>query len=106
MNTYIDPMVPNRDYCEGVPDGSDRQIADKKQEVTIVILTETIVHPGAVMIHRKYTPIAHHAVGGASGFNLFTLRTFFLPNLLQVCGCLVPVFHHGFYLARDSFKPL
>ena len=62
MNTYIDPMVPNRDYSQGVPDGAEGQIADKEQEVAIVVLAEAIVDPGAVVVHSEDALIAHHAV--------------------------------------------
>ena len=96
--TYVDPVVPNRDYSERVPDGADGEIADEEEEVAIVVLAQAIVDPGAVMVHPKDAPVAHLAVRGASRLDLLAFIAALLPNLFQLCRRLVSVLHHRLYL--------
>ena len=60
--TYIDPVVPNGHNCEGIPDSSHCQISNEEQEVAIVLSSEAIIDPRAVMVHSEDTSLAHAAV--------------------------------------------
>ena len=86
-------MIPNGHNCERVPNGTNCQIGDKEQKVTIVVLPEAIVNPGTVVIHREYAKIAHLAVRRTRRFNLLTHPAGPFPNLFEIIRSLMPVFH-------------
>ena len=99
-------MIPDRDNSKRVPDCTKGDIADKKKEVAIVVLTEAIVYPRTMMIHRKHALIAHLAVRGAGWLNLIANLASSLPYLFQILARLVPILHHRLNLSRNAFEPL
>ena len=96
--TYIDPMVPNRNDRQHIPAGSHTEITDEQKKVSIVLSTQAIVNPRAMVIHLKDTLIAHLTVGGPRWLDLITGAAFFSPHLGKVVHGLVPVLHHTFNL--------
>ena len=99
-------MIPDRDNGKSIPDSAKGDIADKKKEVAVVVLTEAIVDPWAMMIHRKHAPIAHLAVRGACWLNLIANLASSLPYLFQVLTRLVSILHNRLNLSRNAFEPL
>lgn len=105
-HAYINPVVPDANYGERVPDGAKGQIGDEKQEVAIVILAEAIVDPRAVVVHGKDALVAHLAVRGSRWLDFVANLARPRPNPFQVFRRFVSVLHHSLYLARNTFEPL
>ena len=92
-------MIPNWHYRQRVPNSTNGQICDKEKEVAIIVLSETIVDPWAVMIHRKHALIAHLTMRCSSRLYLVANLAWSLPYLFQIFSCLVSVLHDRLYLA-------
>jgi hypothetical protein len=51
-------------------------INQKQQKVFLVVIANTVVHPGTVVIHPCYTPAANRAVVGCGRLDAVALLTF------------------------------
>lgn len=81
----------------------NKEVKNEQQEVAQVVETETVVDPGAVMVHDKHTLLAHRAVVRPCWLHLVTVATVFL-NEHSVRHSLVSVLEQLLDICAEPFE--
>ena len=84
-------MVPEGNNGDHHVTTTHHQVKHEKEEIALVLHTDTIIDPRTVVIHKVNAAVADGAVMGSGRFNCLALLAFLRPKLLKLTSGLVAV---------------
>ena len=94
-------MIPNRHYCDSGVSAANQQVEKKEQEKPVVLHAQTVVHPGAVVVHHEDASVADAAVVSPRRLDFVTGLAEPVPGMAQTFDGLCSVLQHLFKFARE-----
>ena len=73
-------MIPYRDNSDKHVQYTQGKVENKKQEISLIRQTNTVVNPRTMMVHGKYTYVANCTVMSPGWFRCFACFAFLRPN--------------------------
>ena len=91
-------MVPDGGQGDNHEGSSAHEIETEEEEVALVVQADTVVDPGAVMVHHEDTLVADAAMVRTHRLDVFALVALFSPELVQLTHCFAPITKQTLYI--------
>ena len=96
--------MPNWNDSQSVPSTTNHEVENKKQKVAVILHTNTVIYPWAMMVHHKNTPTARSTMMCTARFYFIAFVTISSPDRFQIFYCFRPIPHCTLHISCQSFK--